>query len=207
VCGISILWPQFRGFFDFGPDPVNVPKQISITVTRSRENKQFLRKKFEKFVRNMEKFKHFLNVDFGIFVTIEQKKTHEKSCISRSKLRFFWKWSFTLLIKIYCRNSMSDERLIDLSGFAIERVFEVVEVFASKHRNSRIILMWTTYFVSDKVWIRSSLSAQFTDEKCVNCVWLCNAKESKYPHWPWHVPKKFTLPLARFGNFWELSSP
>ncbi|CAF3369991.1 unnamed protein product [Rotaria sp. Silwood2] len=50
------------------------------------------------------------------------------------------------LIKTYARNSMGDERLSDLSILAIEKGFivdfeKVVDVFATKHKNSRIILM------------------------------------------------------------------
>jgi hypothetical protein len=50
------------------------------------------------------------------------------------------------LIKNYAQNSMSDERLSDLSVLAIERDFQidfekVVDVFATKHKNSRIILL------------------------------------------------------------------
>ena len=50
------------------------------------------------------------------------------------------------LIKTYARNSMSDERLSDLSILAIEKKFEidfekVVDVFAKNHKNSRIMLI------------------------------------------------------------------
>jgi hypothetical protein len=50
------------------------------------------------------------------------------------------------LIKTYARNSMGNERLSDLSILAIEKEFimdfeKVVDVFATKHKNSRIILM------------------------------------------------------------------
>jgi hypothetical protein len=46
------------------------------------------------------------------------------------------------LIKNYARNSMRDERLSDLSVLAIERDFEkVVDAFATKHKNSRIMLL------------------------------------------------------------------
>jgi hypothetical protein len=40
----------------------------SDTVPRSRENKQFLRKKFKKSARNIEKFKRYPNVDFSRFL-------------------------------------------------------------------------------------------------------------------------------------------
>lgn len=49
------------------------------------------------------------------------------------------------LIKNYARNSMGDERLSDLSVLAVEKDFEidfekVVDVFAERHKNSRIML-------------------------------------------------------------------
>ena len=49
-------------------------------------------------------------------------------------------------IKTYARNSMGDERLSDLGILAIEKEFiidfeRVVDVFATQHKNSRIILM------------------------------------------------------------------
>jgi hypothetical protein len=49
------------------------------------------------------------------------------------------------LIKTYTRNSMNDDRLSDLTTLVIERSFEidfekVIDAFASKHKNSRIIL-------------------------------------------------------------------
>ncbi len=47
--------------------------------------------------------------------------------------------------KTYARNSMNDDRLSDLTVLAIERSFEidfeqVIDVFATNHKNSRIIL-------------------------------------------------------------------
>jgi hypothetical protein len=49
------------------------------------------------------------------------------------------------LIKTYARNAMNDDRLSDLTVLAIERSFEidfeqVIDVFATNHKNSRIIL-------------------------------------------------------------------
>jgi len=50
------------------------------------------------------------------------------------------------LIQTYARNSKEDERLSDLSILAIEKEFiinfeKVIDVFATKHKNSRITLM------------------------------------------------------------------
>ncbi len=55
------------------------------------------------------------------------------------------------LIRTDARNSIGDERLSDLSILAIEKEFimdfeKVVDVLATKHRNSRIILMKTKNF-------------------------------------------------------------
>jgi hypothetical protein len=49
------------------------------------------------------------------------------------------------LIKTAARNSMSDNRLSDLSLLAIERDFsidyeKIIDAFAIQHKNSRIIL-------------------------------------------------------------------
>lgn len=55
------------------------------------------------------------------------------------------------LIKTYARNSMNDVRLSDLTVLAIEKDFEidfekVIDVFAAKHKNSRILLIWLSYY-------------------------------------------------------------
>lgn len=49
------------------------------------------------------------------------------------------------LIKTYCRNSMGDERLSDLTLLAVEREFvinleETVDIFSKAHKNRRILL-------------------------------------------------------------------